>query len=198
MNPNYPTLPRKLSGLLVPVLVVASANLALAHPGHGIHSSFLPGVAHPLSGLDHLITMLAVGWVAVELRAPRLLPAAFLVMMAAGGALGHWAGPLAGVDQSIAASILVLGLLLTGALRLSAPFAAVLVGFFAIFHGWAHGAEMPLTANGLAYGAGFLSATACLLGAGVLIGTWADRRSLKLAPYAGWAVAAAGIAIAAF
>jgi len=186
---------RHASVLLLPIFFLASTSVALAHPGHGPADGIGAGFAHPLSGWDHLLAMLAVGIWAAQLRAPRLIPAAFLLLLAVGAAGGHLLGAVPGVEQAIAASVLVLGLLLARAVKLPVSIAAAIVGTFAVFHGLAHGAEMPATAGGLAYGAGFLAATALLLTAGVGLGMLSLRRSARLPQIAGWAIAAAGVAL---
>ena len=182
--------------------ILAIAPWASAHPGHegdhgGVTWDFSGGFAHPLSGWDHLLAMIAVGLWAAQLggRARWLVPSAFVAAMAAGAALGRAGFHLPGSDQAIAASVLVLGLLLARAVRLPVTAGIALVGAFAIFHGWAHGAEMPATARGLGYGAGFVLATAGLHAVGVGLGSLAARRSEKVSRYAGWAVTAAGVAL---
>ena len=98
-----------------------------------------------------------------------------------------------GMEQAIAASVLVLGLLVARSVRLPVAAGMALVGVFALFHGLAHGAEMPATAGGLSYGAGFIAATAWLHLVGIGAGTLAARRSERIAEYAGWGIAAAGV-----
>jgi len=158
--------------LLATALVLAP-TLAFAHPGLPGHTHDLAsGFAHPLGGLDHVLAMVAVGLLAAQLggRALWLVPASFVVMMAAAGLAGMsgLAPPL--TEAGIALSIIVLGAAI--ALRLALPVAAAmaLVGFFAIFHGYAHGLETPETASGLLYGLGFVAATALLHGLGIGIG----------------------------
>jgi len=195
MKSPKPRSPRSASRLLYPILLLASGSVALAHPGHGPADGLLPGFAHPLSGWDHILAMLAVGIWAAQLRSPRLVPAAFLGMMAVGGVCGHLIGAVSGIDQAIAASVFVLGLLIARTVRLPVGIAAGIVGLFALFHGLAHGAEMPATAGGLAFGIGFIAATSLLLAAGVGLGTLAQRRSIRIPQLAGWAIAAAGVAL---
>ena len=148
-------------------------TLACAHPGLPGHAHDLAsGFAHPLSGLDHLLAMVGVGLFAAQLggRALWLVPASFVAMMAAAGLAGMSGIALPLTETGIALSIVVLGGAI--ALRLTLPVAAAmaLVGFFAIFHGYAHGLETPETASGLLYGAGFVAATALLHGLGIGIG----------------------------
>lgn len=154
-----------------------SPTLAFAHPGHGEAVGFAHGFLHPLSGLDHVLAMVAVGIFAANLggRALWAVPASFVALMAAGGALGMSGVEVPFVEIGIAASVIVLGSVV--ALRATNwPLGAAMamVGAFAIFHGYAHGAEMPANASGLNYAAGFLAATALLhaagIGAGITIG----------------------------
>lgn len=142
------------------------AQPALAHPGHGGHH-FIDGLAHPL-GWDHLLAMVAVGLLAVQLgrRAALVLPAVFVGAMLVGGLLSHFGVTLPLVEPVIAASVLVLGLMMTTAFRLSTIAAAVVVGSFAIFHGYAHVLEGGLGT----YAAGFVAATAMLHACGVAAG----------------------------
>ncbi len=181
-------------------LLLAAAPLAQAHPGHegdGFTWDFSGGFAHPLSGWDHLLAMIAVGLWAAQLdgRARWLVPSAFVGVMALGAALGHAGLMFPGVEQGIAASVLVLGLLIATTVRLPVAAGMALVGIFAVFHGLAHGAEMPATAGGLSYGAGFILATALLHAAGVGLGMMAARFSANAAKLAGWAIAASGVVL---
>jgi len=185
------------------IALLALTGTALAHPGHGDATGFTHGFMHPLGGLDHVLAMVAVGLFAAHLggRALWLVPAAFVAVMAAGGALGIAGIAVPFVETGIALSVVVLGLAV--ALRVSVPLLAAmaLVGLFAIFHGYAHGAEMPVDASGAGYAAGFLAATALLHGIGIAIGLTvgklgdlAGRRAVQIA---GGAMALAGIAILA-
>jgi len=181
--------------LIAASLFLAAIPAAYAHPGHGPATGFDSGLAHPFSGWDHLLAMVAVGYWAAQLRAPRLLPAAFLGAMAIGAVAGQWTGPVAGMEQAIAASVLVLGLLIARNVKMPAAAGAALVGAFAVFHGAAHGAEMPATAGALSYGCGFVAATAALLAAGVAAGSLAARLPERPSRAPGWAVAAAGLVL---
>jgi urease accessory protein len=187
--------------LLALAAVLAVAPWASAHPGHdGDHDltwDLSGGLAHPLSGADHLLAMIAVGLWAAQLggRARWLVPLAFVGVMTLGAALGHAGLIFSGIEQGIAASVLVLGLLIAKSVRLPAVAGMALVGFFALFHGLAHGAEMPATVGGLSYGAGFIAATCLLHLIGIGLGTLAARGSDKLASYAGWGIAAAGLVL---
>ena len=179
-----------------PLILLASVGPAFAHTGHGA-GSFLQGFAHPLGGLDHLLAMVAVGLYAAMIggRALWLIPAAFLGAMALGGALGMMGYELQYTEIGIAVSVIVLGLAV--ALRVSLPTvgAMALAGLFAIFHGHAHGAEMPQTISGYEYAAGFLLATAALHGVGIAFGVLAARTRWRLAQAAGGATALAGVVL---
>jgi urease accessory protein len=163
---------------LLAAALVLVPSLALAHPGLPGHTHDLAtGFVHPLSGIDHVLAMVAVGLLAAQLggRALWAVPASFVTVMAAAGLAAMNGVALPMTETGIAASIIVLGA--TVALRLSMPVAAAmaLVGFFAIFHGYAHGLETPANASGLMYGAGFVAATALLHGLGIGIGLAVGR-----------------------
>jgi urease accessory protein len=153
-------------------ILFASSGAALAHPGHGDAAGFAHGFMHPLGGLDHVLAMVAVGLFAAHLggRALWLVPGAFVAMMAASGALAIAGVSVPFVEAGIMLSIAVIGL--AALLRVTMPtsVAMALVGFFAIFHGTAHGAEMPANATGLTYAMGFLVATMLLHAAGIALG----------------------------
>jgi urease accessory protein len=172
-------------------------TLAQAHPGIPGHTHGLAnGLMHPLTGLDHICAMVAVGLWAAQRggRALWLVPSVFVSVMALGGVLGMAAVPIPFVEPGIAASVLVLGVLIAAAARLPLLASALLVGVFAVFHGYAHGAEMPDSASGLAYGLGFVAATASLHLLGIGFGLFAQRfTSAGLVRYAGGAIAACGI-----
>ena len=192
-------------GLLIASLAAAGVLApvaAFAHTGAGETAGLVHGFMHPLGGLDHILAMVAVGMFAVCLggRAVWLVPASFVVMMAFGGLLGVQGVAVPFVETGIAASVIVLGLAV--ALRLTVPVAAAmgLVGVFAIFHGFAHGAEMPVDASGLSYAMGFMLATALLHVAGVAAGFGIGRygaRSALMLRASGGAMATAGVAILA-
>ena len=185
----------KSYALLAAALFLGAIPAARAHPGLETAAGFAGGLAHPFTGWDHILAMVAVGFWAAQLRATRLLPAAFLAAMALGAVAGHWMGPVPGVEQAIAASVLVLGLLIARQVRVPRAAGAALVGAFAIFHGAAHGAEMHASAGSLAYGFGFVAATAILLAAGVAAGSLAARLPARASRAPGWAVAAAGLVL---
>jgi urease accessory protein len=185
------------------VAIAAAPATAFAHIGVGDAHGLTHGFIHPISGIDHILAMLAVGMFAAYRggRALWLVPATFVLMMAAGGALGASGLSLPFVEIGIAASVIVLGLAV--ALQWSAPTAAAmgLVGFFAVFHGHAHGAEMPADMSGIQYALGFMLATALLHMIGIGVGFGVGRigsRGAQLAFRAGGAVMAlAGIGLLA-
>lgn len=181
-------------GLVTACLVPAVAQAHPGHDGHDFGWDFTAGFGHPLLGWDHLLAMLAVGLWAAQLggRARWIVPAAFVVLMAAGAAVARQGVVIAGVEQVIATSVLILGLLSATAATLPLAAGIALVGLFAAFHGFAHGAEMPHNSQGLAYAAGFVIATALIHGAGVGLGTLAAGRSEKLPRLAGWVITACG------
>jgi len=197
-------LPTFLARMAVPALGLLVATPALAHPGHETGGFMTGGLAHgflhPLGGLDHVLAMVAVGLIAARIggRAILLVPAAFLGMMALGGAAGAMGWVLPHVETAIALSVLVLGLVLALGVVPPVAGAMALVGAFAVFHGFAHGAEMPGAASGLAYGLGFLAATALLHAAGLGLGLAARRVQTRPAlRVAGAALAAAGLGLLA-
>ena len=158
---------------LLAAALVLVPSLALAHPGLPGHTHDLAtGFVHPLSGIDHVLAMVAVGLFAAQLggRALWAVPASFVAVMAAAGLAGMSGVALPLTETGIALSIVVLGAAVALRLALTVAAAMALVGFFAIFHGYAHGLETPQTASGLLYGAGFVAATAALHGLGIGIG----------------------------
>lgn len=168
---NVMTRTTLIAAASVGALMLTLAGPALAHPGHLAGGGFIDGLLHPLSGIDHLMAMTAVGvWAARQGgRALWALPAAFVVMLAGGAALGIAGVALPAVEALIAASVVVLGLLAVTNVRVPVAAGVALVGAFAVFHGHAHGAEMPEAAHPLLYGAGFLLATALPHAAGIAL-----------------------------
>jgi urease accessory protein len=145
---------------------------ALAHVEGGAAGGFLSGFSHPVSGLDHVLAMIAVGLWGAQLGAPAiwLLPVAFPLMMAFGGLLGLSGVELPAVELGIALSAVVLGALILGAVRLPLAAALLVVGFFAVFHGHAHGTEMTPGQSAILYSIGFVIATGLLHAAGIGVG----------------------------
>jgi urease accessory protein len=132
----------------------------------------LSGFSHPISGWDHILAMISVGLWGAQLGAPAmwLLPVIFPMVMALGGMMGLLGIPLPGVELGIAASAIVLGAMVLSEARPRLWIAALIVGVFAVFHGHAHGTELPAGQDGLLYSAGFVIATGCLHGIGIAIG----------------------------
>jgi len=166
-----------------------------AHAEKGTIGGFVSGFVHPLTGLDHIAAMVAVGLWGAYLGAPAmwLLPVIFPMVMALGGALGVLGVPMPGVETGIALSGVALGLMVAFAARPPLWIAAVLVGFFAIFHGHAHGKEMPISANAMTYAVGFVMATGLLHLSGIALGLlvkWPWGRVMVRAT--GGAIAAVG------
>ena len=162
-------------------LVVAGSAPAFAHVGHSATESFAAGIAHPLSGLDHVTVMVAVGlWAALKGgKALWAWPAAFVGVMMAGGALGMAHVGLPFVEPAILASVVALGLLVALAVDLPLAVGAAIIGAFALFHGHAHGSEVGETIGGLEYMAGFAIATAALHAAGIGFARVAARNALR-------------------
>lgn len=190
--------------------LLGTTGAALAHTGPGAHdnASFAYGFTHPLGGLDHLLAMVAVGLLAYLVadragssRPLWLIPAAFVGAMAIGGVLGVYGAGLPLVELGIGLSIVVIGAAAALGRNLPVAAAMALVGFFALFHGHAHGTEMPTDSAGLAYGLGFMAATALLHAAGIGAGFGTGRISRAtgvLAARAGGGVmAVAGVAVVA-
>jgi urease accessory protein len=175
-------------------LVAAWAERAAAHAGHGtMGGGFADGFLHPVTGLDHLVAMIAVGLWGAQLGAPAiwLLPIAFPLVMAAGGFLGVLGVPFPAVDAGVALSGVVLGCFVACAARTPLWVAAIVVAAFGLLHGHAHGTAMPLSGAPVAFGGGFVLATGALHLCGILIGL------LGRWPAGGIAVRAGGVAIAA-
>jgi urease accessory protein len=185
------------NGALATACAVAAfvAPDALAHIQRGEAVGFLSGFEHPISGLDHVAAMVAVGLWGAQLGMPALwvLPVAFPLVMAFGGFLGFVGVPLHGVEYGIAASAILLGAAVAFEWRPPLAVAAVLVSAFAIFHGYAHGTELPAGESAALYSMGFVVATGCLHACGIGIGTlhrWAAGANVLRA--LGVAIAAGG------
>jgi urease accessory protein len=179
------------------VVLVGLHSAALAHLG--FHPASLgDGLAHPVSGLDHILAMVAVGLWASQLGRPAwwLLPLTFPVVMAFGALLGFAGVTLPWTEIGIGVSVLVLGLMIAFALRPSIVVGIVLIALFALVHGYAHGAELPASASALAYGIGFVVATLVLHAIGLACGWFVSTPNGCLAVRgAGAAIAVAGIVL---
>jgi urease accessory protein len=172
--------PVQLSRVAAVFIATLTSIPALAHPeGHATMGSFGAGLAHPFSGLDHLLSMLAVGiWSTQQRgRATWLLPLAFPLVMLMGAALALGGVTLPFIESGILAALVVLGMAITFALRLPAVAGTVMVGLFALLHGQAHALELPAGTSPMLYGAGFVMATAILH----LLGIGLARHSGQLA-----------------
>lgn len=176
--------------------LVLLASPAFAHTGN-VGGGFASGFAHPLFGPDHVVAMVAVGLWGAFLGAPAiwLLPVVFPLVMAFGGALGILGVPIPGIEIGIALSAVALGLMVAGAAKPPLWFAASIVGAFAIFHGHAHGAELPGDADAVAYSFGFVIATGLLHLCGIAIGLLARWPAGRLVVRgAGGVIALVGVA----
>jgi urease accessory protein len=183
------------------LLLIAIPTAAFAHTGHGDTSGWLHGFMHPIGGLDHILAMVAVGVFAVVLggRALFLVPLSFVGMMAAGFLLGANGIGLPYVELGIALSSIVIGGVAAIGRPMPVTTAMGLVGLFAIFHGHAHGAEMPADAGGLDYALGFMAATALLHASGIAgamgIARFVGKYGRTAAQIAGAAFALGGIGV---
>lgn len=192
---------RRRTGRVVSFLALFGATLSwaaplLAHERHGTAAGLLAGLSHPVSGLDHVLAMIAVGLWGAQLDAPALwlLPVTFPVVMAFGGALGLAGLGLPGVEIGIALSAVLLGAMVLGEVRPPPWGSAGLVGALAIFHGHAHGTELPPGESALLYSFGFVVATGTLHVAGIALGLVHRHPLGKIAMRAvGAAVAMAGL-----
>lgn len=183
------TIPR----LLAAAVVATVSTPALAHVEAGQATGLLSGFLHPISGLDHVLAMVAVGLWGAILGTPAVwvLPIAFPLVMAMGALLGFLGVPLPGVEYGIAASAILLGAAVAFEVRPPVAFAALLVGVFAIFHGYAHGSELPPGQSALLFSMGFVIATGALHAVGIGIG------ALKGRVWGGAVLRAAGSMVAA-
>jgi urease accessory protein len=179
--------------LAIAFLTLALAQTASAHTGEGVQGGLIRGFTHPLFGWDHVVAMVAVGLWGVFLGQPAIwiLPVVFPLVMAFGGAMGVAGMPLPAVEAGIALSGVILGLLVAFGARAPLWAAVAVVGGFAIFHGHAHGTELPDAASPYAYAVGFVVATGLLHLAGIAFGALGNR------PWGNYVVRAAGLVIAA-
>ncbi|MBW1786043.1 MAG: HupE/UreJ family protein [Deltaproteobacteria bacterium] len=163
---NFITFLPVLSGYLI------FAPSAHGHVQQGQAVSFLTGLEHPWSGLDHVLAMIAVGFWGAQLGNPAIwiLPITFPLVMSLGAMMGLLGIPLPGIEIGIAVSAIVLGIMVLGEVSPKLIVAVILVGCFAVFHGHAHGTELPAGQSGLLYSMGFVIATGCLHGIGIAIG----------------------------
>jgi urease accessory protein len=198
---NTMTVAKIMGGCLAALGAILLPTAAFAHTGVGETSGFMHGFSHPISGLDHILAMVMVGVFAWQLggRALWLVPTSFVLMMAVGGTLGVFGIDVPFVEIGITLSVIVLGLGVALGVKTPAVVAMAVVGLFAIFHGHAHGAEMPEDAGGVAYAAGFMIATALLhiagIGIGFGIGKAGERHGPMVVKASGGVAAIAGVGI---
>lgn len=184
----------------VALAIISPVFPAMAHTGAGYGGGLIAGLAHPILGWDHVAAMVAVGLWGAFLGAPAIwiLPVVFPLVMALGAVAGIIGIPLPGVEIGIALSAVVLGLMIVFAARPPIWVAAVIVGAFAIFHGYAHGTELPATVNAFAYAAGFVIATGFLHMLGIAFGLLAKWPAGRIAVRgAGGVISLAGVAFLA-
>jgi urease accessory protein len=180
--------------------LLAAALPAAAHPGHGPITGFAAGVQHPLGGMDHLLAMIAVGlWAGLSGgRREWLWPATFVSSMVAGSIIGMFQAVTISVEPIILASVMVLGLATALSLRAPPVVGAMLIAVFGMAHGYAHGTEIPHTAHGLDFAAGFTLATGTLHVMGLLAASQLRRLRLDFVTrFAGGAIVIAGISLIA-
>ena len=158
--------------LIIIIAVFLGAEPAFAHTGAGVAGGFTAGFMHPLSGLDHLLAMVSVGIWGAFLGRPLIwaLPVAFPLIMVVGGVLGILGIPLPFVEIGVSGSVIALGLAIAAAWRAPAVIAVAIIAVFALFHGHAHGTELPHAAEPAAYASGFVLATGLLHVSGIAIG----------------------------
>ena len=181
-----------LSGVAGTAFLFANSVSAHTFGAHG--AGFGEGLVHPLLGVDHLLAMIAVGFWAAQLGGKALwqAPLAFVAMMVGGALIANIGIDASLVEAMIAASVIFLGLMIAGSVKLPPSVSVIVVSAFALFHGYAHGLEMPQASTPLAYGAGFVLATGCLHLIGVGLGISANRMRI-LARVSGAAIAATGL-----
>ncbi len=187
---------RHFPSIAIATLLIVFTSAASAHESAGITGGFISGFLHPILGWDHVVAMVAVGLWGAFLGNPAIwiLPVVFPLVMAFGGALGVIGVPIPAVETGIAASAVVLGAMVAFAVRPPIWIAAVIVGAFAIFHGHAHGTELPNAANPLAYSFGFVLSTGLLHLSGIAFGLLVRWPAGKVAVQAGGGlIALAGV-----
>ena len=187
-------------GAAAAAMLLSLPNLAHAHGDHSGAAGLVHGMAHPVTGIDHILAMVGVGLLAAKTggRARWMLPLCFVLAMALGGTMGMAHVPFLFVEHGILASILILGVAIAAAGRLPLRASAPLVAFFALFHGYAHGLEAPANVSGITFGVGFALATLALHGAGIGMGLALSRSTpLDVRPLAfrlaGLAIVVAGV-----
>jgi urease accessory protein len=180
--------------ILVAMLLLGASSAAFAHPGHDV-SGFAAGLMHPFSGMDHLLAMVAVGLWAAQGGGRKiwLLPATFMTMLAVGAGIATQWQSLPLVEAGIATSVLSLGLLVMLSLQFPVALSVGVTALFGLFHGYAHGLELPQSAAPAEYALGFLAATASLHLGGIAAGLAMRQRDSMLSRLLGSAIALSGI-----
>jgi urease accessory protein len=188
--------PMRLKRLWLPAALALAPTAAFAHTGTGAIGGFTSGFLHPILGLDHLLAMFAVGIWGTQIggRSVWSLPVAFPMIMAIGGFLGASGVPFPFVERVIALSMIVLGAVIAMAFKPPEWVAIGIIAVFAIFHGHAHGAELPRSADPASYGIGFVLATGLIHLAGIVFGLFIGSRAPgRVARASGIAIALAGL-----
>lgn len=192
------TRPRHIALYSVPVLTILFP-VAHAHPGHATNNVFLSGLAHPVTGVDHLLAMLAIGlWSALSFDSARKAfstPISFSLVLLLGALLGITGLNMPYIEPTILASLLTLGLLLACRTKLPITIGAILAGIFALAHGLAHGMELPAEGSAILFIIGFMLSTLLIHGAGLLLGFYLNTRSQWPGRLAGTGIAAYGVTL---
>ena len=178
------------------LLVALHSQTAFAHSGTGLPGGIAQGFMHPFGGLDHLLAMVSVGLWGAFLGRPLIhaLPVVFPVVMVVGAALGMFGVRMPPVELGIALSVLVLGGAIAVAWKAHVPIAVLVVATFALFHGYAHGRELPSAADPIGYSVGFVFATGLLHVLGIGVGVLADRpRGVRFVRTIGAGIACVGV-----
>ena len=186
----------QMKSLAIAAVLIVYASSVSAHEATGVAGGFISGFLHPIFGWDHVVAMVAVGLWGAFLGNPAIwiLPVVFPLVMAVGGALGVMGVPIPAVETGIASSAVVLGAMVAFAIRPPIWIAAIIVGVFAIFHGHAHGTELPNAANPLSYSVGFVLSTGMLHLFGIAFGLLVRWPAGKVAVQAcGGLIALAGV-----
>jgi len=184
-----------LLALMSSIGLLLISNAVYAHTGVGLVTGFGTGLLHPISGVDHLLAMVAVGLWAAQLgkKAVWIVPSAFVSVMILGGVLGINGFHVPYIETGILVSVLILGIFIALALQLPLTISVLVVGLFALFHGHAHGTEMSTAIGGLFYVAGFACATALLHLSGIMLGWGFQKLSMdRITRFAGVAITMSG------
>lgn len=172
---------------------------AFAHTGIATTAGFANGFYHPIGGFDHLLAMVAVGLWAAQLggRSLWIVPGTFVAVMIGGGILGLSGIEIPFIEQGILLSVLIMGILIAGTFQFSTSVNVLTVSLFALFHGHAHGAEMPQMVGAISYCSGFILATFGLHSLGIGIGTGLQKfKTPKIQRFAGGAIALSAVCLA--